>query len=146
MDSASVSAPGQAALRNLPNLVVLHIINQLDPINAALRGAQCRTTKENLTPQISALLLPEPSTRLLNPRREGNLYILRHRLLPTTHTTLRLGVLDHNLNPLNSLLTIMEAPSDLLRQSLNYTLILSAKILVPKPRKQVLVVQFIQLG
>jgi hypothetical protein len=84
------------------------------------------------TSQISALFLPEPGTGFLDPLRQGDLDILRHGLLAACDTRL---FANHRLNPLDSLLAIVEAPSNILRQTLDCAFVLSAYIFVSEPRQ-----------
>ena len=98
-----------------------------------------------LTLQVSALLLPEPSTGFLDPSRKGNLDILRHRFLAASHAARVLRVAHHHLDPLDSLLAIVKAARNLLRQALDDALVLPPYILVAESRKQVLLVQLIEL-
>lgn len=86
------------------------------------------------TLQIGALLLPKPSTSLLHPGSQGYLDVLRHGLVPCTHSALLLGLAHHRFDPLNRLLTLMEPASYILREPLNHTLILPPYILVAKAR------------
>lgn len=86
------------------------------------------------TLQIGALLLPEPSTSLLYPGSQGYLDILRHGLVPGTHSALLLGLAHHRFNPLDRRLTLMESASYILRESFDHSLVLLPYFLVAESR------------
>jgi uncharacterized protein (DUF302 family) len=58
---------------------------------------------------------------------------------------LLLGLAHHHINPLNSILTGMKAARNILRQTLNHTLILPPEIFIAESGQQVFLVQLIQL-
>lgn len=114
--------------------------------NTKLARDQSKQSGEVLTLQISTLFLPKPRTRILHPRRQRDLNIFRHGLVSIRNAALLLRLAHHRLDPLNRLLAVVERTCDLLREPLNHRLFLPARILVPEPRQQVLLVQFVEVG
>lgn len=69
------------------------------------------------------MLLPKQRARLANSGSKIDLEILGHGFLGMTNSTRGLALLDHTINPPNSLLAQLEAAGDVLGEPFNLALL-----------------------